>query len=807
MSQLIESFLQDMRYALRGLARRPLFAFTVIVTLAIGIGATTAVFSAVDRILFRSLPYANPDRLVSFGYSAPVEPSEFYLGADYMDLRRLDRSPFESLTSWSGIETCDLTDTNPARLSCGRVESTFLPTFGVGLLLGRNFTHEEDQPNAPKTALLSYGFWRSRFGANPGVLGSTVPIDGEQVRIIGVLPKDFELPTLAQADILMPRQLNEAQQQHPNTGAVLRVFARLKPGLTATQAREQLEPLFQSGLKYVPPAFRHEVKLSVRPLRERLMGESRTGAWTLLAAVLSVLLIACANVANLLLARMSGRQEELAVRAALGASRGRLLRQGLTESILLGLTGAAAGCAIAYGLLAMFVRLAPQGIPRIAEAALDGRVLGFTLLTSLACSLFFGIAPALYRPPAEALVVSRATPSARMTFRNVLAAGQIAVAIVLVSTAVLLLRSLWKLQAAPLGIRTDHTLTAEINLGNRYRQPAQQGEFFCRLEERLRQVPGVEKLALSDSLPPAGRTGSRPYSTLEVFGKPRYTEGTGGMVVWRSVTPEYFNALSIPMMAGRAFNEADRQPNEHPLIVSQTLAKRLFGNENPIGQRVRMEFQNDVPWFTVVGVAADVKNGGLTRNADPEYYWVRQANQGLPHSTAIIRTSLDPATMTAWVRAAVAELDPTLPVEISTLDERVSKLEQRPRFDAVLLTIFGGVALLLAAVGIYGVVAFLVVQRTREIGVRMALGARRVDVLRLIAGRGLAGILLSAAAGLLGAVLAARMLRTTVYGIEALDPASLATAAGIVVVIASIAMLLPARAATKVDPMVALRYE
>lgn len=805
-SPLIESFVQDARYALRNFVRRPLFAIAVVATLAIGIGATTAVFSVVDRILFRPLPYADPQRLVSFGYIAPIEPSEFYLGADYMDLRHLDRTPFEAVTSWSGIESCDLTDTNPARLSCGRVESTFLPTFGVGTALGRNFTREEDQPNAPKTVLLSYGLWRSRFGGDPSVLGRTIPIDGDQARIIGVLPKTFELPTLAQADVLMPRQLDESRQKHPNTGAVLRVFARLKPGVTPTQAREQLEPLFQNSLQFVPPAFRHEVKLSVRALRERLMGDSRTAAWTLFFAVVAVLLIACANVTNLLLARLSGQQTEMAVRAALGASRARLARQALTESLVLALVGAASGCVVAYVLLRVVIRMAPQGIPRVEEAAIDGRVLAFTLVMSVICAVLVGLMPALQRPSAKALTSTRATSAGRLTFRIVLTALQVAASVVLVSTAVLLLRSLWNLQAVPLGIRTDHVITAEVQLGNRYQQPAQQGAFFQQLETRLRQVPGVEDMALSDSVPPAGRTGSRPYSTLEVFGKPKYTEGTGGMVVWRSVTPDYFRALSVPIISGRPFNEADRQPTEHPLIVSQSLAKRLFGSENAVGQRVHMQFI-DVPAFTVVGVAADVKNGGIATGADPEYYMVRHFNQPFPHSTAIVRTSLDPRTMTSWMRAAVAELDPTLPVDIHTMDERVSKLQQRPRFDAVLLASFAAIALILAAVGIYAVLAFLVSQRTREIGVRMALGAQRWDILSLIAGRGMAAILVSAAAGLIAAAFAARLLRSMLFEVAPIDPVSMVAAAVAVVGIAAIAMLVPARRAAKVDPIVALRYE
>jgi predicted permease len=806
-SHLFESVAQDARYALRNLARKPLFATTVLLTLAIGIGATTAVFSAVDRILFRPLPYAQPQQLVSFGYLAPIDANEFYLGADYMDLKHFDRSPFSSVTAWSGMQSCDLTENKPARLACGRVESSFFATLGISPLLGRGFTVEEDLPSAAKTAVIGYGFWRKRFGGDPGVLGKTVLVDGEPVRIIGILSRDFEMPALAQADLLLPLQMDEARQQRPNSGAVVRSFARLKPGITPSQARQQMEPLFQNGLRYVPPAFRHEVRLSVRPLRDRLMSDSRVAAWTLFAAVVAVLLIACANIANLLLARSSARQQELAVRASLGASRTRLIRQALTESAVLGWIGAVAGCAVAYVLLTLFARMAPQGIPRIEEAGLDMRVLVFAVFTSLVCAILFGLAPALRTPWAKILAGTRATPAAPSTLRNVLVVVQIAFSIVLVSTAGLLLRSLWKLEAVPLGIRTDHVVTAQIQLGNRYQQPAQQAAFFRELEERLTRVPGVEHLAISDSVPPSGMVRSRPFSTMEVFGKPKYTEGTGGMVTWRSVTPEYFRTLGVSIVQGRGFTDADRNPTEHAIILSETLAKRLFGNEEPIGQRIHIQHYDQVPWFTTVGVAADVKNSGIATVPDPEYYWVRQANDAWPHSTAIIRTSLDPQTISTWVRSAVAELDPTLPIEITTLEEQVRKLQQRPRFDALLLAFFAGVALLLAAVGIYGVIALLVTQRTREIGVRMALGARRVHILRLIAGRGMAAILLSSAAGLVGAVFAARLLRSMLFGVDAVDPINLATAAAIVVAIAGVAMLLPAQTATKVDPMVALRYE
>ncbi len=439
----IDTLLQDLRFALRMLAKKPGFAVVAILTLAVGIGATSAVFSVVDRILFRSLPYPQDERLVSFGVMAPFDSREFMLGPDFVDWRPR-QAPFESITAVEpGSVDCDLTEQNPSRLSCGQADAAFLPTFRIQPILGRNFTREEDRPNAPRVALLSYGLWRSRFAGDPQIVGKSLSLDGKPALIMGVLPADFEMPTLARADLLLPLALDESTGRGPDARQrIIRTFARLKPGITQTQATAMLQPLYQESLNYVPPQFRKEVSLRVRSLRDRQVGDSRTASWILLGAVISVLLVACTNVANLVLARATGRQRELAVRAALGASRARLIRQTLTESLLLGILGGLAGCGVAYLLLGLFMSIAPDGIPHLQQAALDFRVLAFTLGISLVSGIFFGLAPALRQPEPDLLAGKESRATARNFLRQTLVTAQIAVSLVLLAGAGLLLRSL-----------------------------------------------------------------------------------------------------------------------------------------------------------------------------------------------------------------------------------------------------------------------------------------------------------------------------------------------------------------------------
>ena len=804
----LETLLQDARYAMRGLRKTPSFAVVTILTLAAGIGATSTVFSVIDRILFRSLPYPQEERLVSFGFVAPIERNEFMLGADYYEWRA-QQNVFESMaTMIPGVSDCDVTEENPVRLSCAAVESTFLATFGIHPALGRNFTAEEDRPHAPKVALISNGLWRTRFSADPGVVGKTLKLDGHPATIIGVLPTDFEMPTLLHTDVLVPQALDEAEQRHPKTGAVLRAFARLKPGVTAEQAALALRPMFENSLQFVPAQFSKEVHLMVRSLRDRQVHDARLASWILLGSVLIVLLLACTNVASLLLARTKSRQRELAVRTALGASRGRLVRQAFTESLLLGLLGGGLGCWAAYVLLRVFISIAPDGIPRLQQAGLDARVVLFTLAISLLSGIMFGLAPALLRPAPEALTGKQVHATPRVFVHQSLVATQIALSLILLSGAGLLLRSLWNLQNTPTGMATEHILAETVSLGDyRYPDTPQQEAFFDQLTSRLRLLPGVTQLAISDSLPPAGPMHATIYAGIEVVGHPHFAVGTGGMVAWRSVTPEYFSTLGIPVLRGRAFANKDRVPSSNSIILSDALARNLFPGEDPLGKQMR--FGEQGPWRMIVGIAANVRNNGLVEDSDPEFYipWKDDPAESLDTGHILLRTTMNPKAVSAWMREQTSAIDPTLPVKIEPLADRVGKLAVRPRFNAMLLSLFAVVGLLVAAIGIYGVVGYLVAQRTQEFGIRLALGAAPRDILRVVLSSVARWTLAGSFFGFVGAWLGTRFLQSLLFDVRPHDPALLGFALLALLATVSFAAWIPARRALRVDPMVALRYE
>ena len=809
-----ESCLQDLRYALRGLRRNPGFALTAILAATLAIGAGSAVFSAVDRILFRPLPYRDEAGLVSVGMMAPLDSNEFFLAEPYFDLRR-HPGPFAEVTSFqAGAIACDLNEQSPLRLRCLRLERNFLDTLGLPLAAGRSFTAEEDAPNGPRVAMISDALWRSRFAGDPAAVGKTLSIDGAPTRIVGVLPAGFLMPTLTHTDILLPLNLDETRER---SGRALRAFARLRPGVTVAQAESRLQPFRARMIETVPPRFRKEIKLRVRPIRDRQVGDARAASLALFGAVLAVLLIACANIANLLLARGAGREREMAVRAALGASRGRLARLALAESLLLALAGGAGGCALAVVLLRAFQAIAPDALPRLQEASVDWRVLLFSAVAAGVCGLLFGLFPALRHARTAVLGHARAAGSGRSWIGGALVTAQIAISVVLLNGAGLLLRSLDNLQHVALGFETQHALTVNFVLGRqRYAKDAGQLALFRRLEERLQGLPGVTAAAISDSLPPMGGTRGRPLSTIEVEGRPQIPEGTGGMVAWRYITPEYFAAMGIPLRRGRGFTEADRGPQVYSVVVSETLARLLFGSEDPLGRHIQRGPKGE--WFTVVGVVADARNAGLQQRAGPEYYFVRKsvpdltwANQEPPlgwrGASAVVRTALAPEQAAPAVRAVFAELDPTLPVEISTLRERVAEGSGRPRFQATLLGGFAVVGVLLAAIGLGGVMAFLVERRRQEIGVRMALGGTPAAMVRLTLGFAArwtaAGVVLGGGA----ALLAGRWLRSLLFHVDAGDPGLLAAAAGLLVLVALAAAAGPARRAAGVDPMAALRAD
>ena len=802
----LESILQDLRYALRGFSRSPAQFWIAVMTMALGVGGVTAVFSVVDRILFRNLPYSHQDRLVWFGMKAPINNSEFPLEGDFQ--RFLEHNQvFDSMGAIGRVNECDLNEQDSLRLACAQVTASLLPTLGFALQIGRNFEPREDSPNGPRAALLTHGFWQRRYGANPNVIGRTIVIDGRPAQIIGALAPTFEMPTLARIDLLLPAQLN----LRPGRMGIsfLTVFGRLKPGISLDRAQAALHPIFLECLRLVPAGFSKEVTFLVTRLRDRQVRDYRIVSLVLLACALIVLLIACANVSNLLLARAATRRREWAVRAAIGAGRGRLIRQMLTESVLLSVAGSVAGLVLAVMLLRALLAMAPDGIPRLQEATLDTRVLLLALAMSAGCGILFGCGPALRVPRAVELNTARVAGGS-LGLRHALVAIQIGLSFVLLSGAGLLLQSLWKMQQVPLGIQPEQLLTVRLQLGTqRYPAAPQQAAFFEQAAERLRRIPGVRVLALSDSVPLSGPSNTMIFSNIEIEGraKPAQNRATGGMTIFRTVTPEYFSAMGIPILRGRSFTEEDRASGEQVAILGESLARRLFPGEDPLGRRMRAGFSG--PWRTIVGIAHDAKNAGLTATDDPEYYdlWRKGPESARRAASLILRSEANQAGLAALVRSSLAELDPTLPVTLTTMRQNLSKLTERPRFESFLLSLFAAIGVVLAAVGQFGVISYLVTQRSSEIGVRMALGATGRHVVGLVMRHTLTWTLAGATLGLIAAWFGGRYLESMLFAVHARDMLNFAAVFGLLIAVSLAAAWRPSLRAVRVDPAQVLRHE
>jgi putative ABC transport system permease protein len=802
--------LQDVRYAGRGFRRNPLFTISVLVTLALGIGATTAVFSFVDRILFRPLPYANPSRIVSLGFAHSLEPEEFMMGRFYVQWQD-DQRPFSAMAGQStGIRNCDLIENNPAQLSCISFQRGLLPLLGVSPALGRNFLPDEDRPHGPPVVMISYGLWKGHYNGDPQILNRMIDINGSDDRVVGVLPRDFQFPTLQPADVVFPMALDRGAQQTVNGGFgdPMRVFARLKPGVTIAQAYAEMRPIFDLEAESFPPNARNGVRLVVRSLRDREIENVRSVAWILLGFVLAVLLIACANVAGLMMARGAGRQRELAVRAAIGASRGRLARQAITEGLVLSFAGAAGGLVLAEGLLRVFIALAPSGIPFLGRAHLDLRIAFFTVVLSCICGMFFGLASALQKPGLDRLNAKTSISRSHALLRRGLVTAQIAASIILLSGAALLLRSFEKIENQNLGMQTGGVLTANVALPwYRYNTNQKTMQFYLGLESALRRLPGTRAVAVTDSVPPGGWHGGFRFSDLSAQGRPKTPPGTGGDVVSRSVTPDYFRALDIPIIRGSGFSAQDGGGQEQAVVLSRLLAARLFPGEDPVGKQIKTFYFKP---YTVVGVADDVKNNGLTEADEPEIYFLRRNVSGdwaTSHSIVVIDSVMPPEAVESWTRSAVASIDRTVPVDIEPLNQTVSTLAERPRFETALLAFFAVTGLLLAVVGLYGLIAFMTTQRMHEIGVRMALGASRRNILRLIALDGLRMVAAGVAVGLATALLVSQALKALLFQVSAFDPLTFVVVPVLLSGVALVAILIPAREGMRVDPANTLRAE
>jgi putative ABC transport system permease protein len=811
---MVDEIGQDLRYSMRMLRKFPYFSLVVVMTLGLGIGSTAAVYSVVDRILFRALPYADGDRLVSVGLVHSLEADEFTLGSFFFDWKE-SQKPFAAIASQQASpSTCDLIGLNSVELSCVRIQADFLPMLGIHPLLGRNFQSEEDRPQGLSVALISYTLWRSRFGSDPGILNQLIDLGGRSVRVVGVLPQHFEIPTLQPADVLLPFQLDEDAQRNSFPGIPMRTFARLRPGLSISQARAEMDALFTSAERKIPPSirkdFRKDFHLSIRSLRDRETEGAQLASWVLLWAVFAVMFIACANVASLMMTRSVAREQEFALRSALGASTPRLIRQNLVEAVLLSLAGAGVGLAFAATLLRIFVALAPAGIPFIGRSHLDLRILTFSILLSLSSGITFGLLPTLAGPRALILTLRRIHSTGHAILRRVLVVTQIATSMVLLTGAVLFLRSFVHMQNQPLGIQMGGVDSVAVALPE-FRFPTGQKkmQFYLDAEAAVLRLPGISAVAWADSLPPGGWHDGRRLSDFSVVGRPRTAMGVGEIVVCRRVTPGYFGVLNIRIIQGRNFSDADRNSKQGFAMLDRSLAARFFHSSSPIGQRFQVGEGTDATLYTIVGVVENVKNGGINKPDTPEIYFLRQ-NVAEDWTTGrvpllIVRSVLPSPIVASSLQSRLARLDTSVAIKIEPLSAYVGRLTERPRFETALLGFFAFAGIALAAIGLYGVVASVTAQRTAEIGVRMAMGATRTNILWLVLLEGLRLAALGGALGLGAALALTRVLRGLLFQIGPYDPVSFVDVIVVLVLVTLAATLIPARSAMHIEPSRAVR--
>ncbi len=805
---LLDTLIQDARFTWRSWRHHPGFAVSAVMVLALGLGASTAMFSALDRILFRPAPYANPEQLMQVGMTLPK-----LFGREQISLldRNYDRwstppDPFVAVTTGGGGYPCDVTEEQPERLLCALVEANFLRTFGIRPELGRDLTAEDDVRGAPRVALISHALWTRRFGADPKVVGRTMNIDGQPVPVIGVLPADFELPR-GNADVLFAHRMFPIPAERGNAFGLMTAFGRLKPGATPEQAEAAIAPLIAEDAKGMRRTSKDDYRPRVRPLRDYQVGNATRAAWLLLGAVAGLLLIACVNVTNLILARLAAREREFAVRSALGAGKLRLARLALTESLLLAVTGGGLGLGIAYGLLKLFVNLAPSSIPKIGEASLDLRVFAVAAALAALAGLAIGMWPAISVLRSRSLQHGVRATSARPRLRFTLVTAQIALTVAMLGGSALLLHSLWNLVRIPLGFESGHVITMDVTL-NVARYPLdRRADFFADLLGRVRQTPGTIVATLSNAPIPLGllMTTTNP----PVDGHPRDPNAAGPSIRIREVTPGYFETVRIPFVRGRTVPADEFDPSQPPAFLSESAARSLFPGQDPLGHTVQVSSQD--PWYVVAGVVRDIQNTPLKQEPQPELYAMRErfnsAVTGLRAGYFAIRTTASPTDAAALMKQAVADVDPQLPVEIKTLNDQVEQLTEQPRFVAWLLSAFAGLALLLAAMGLYGVASYLVTQRTRDIGVRMALGAAPRDIAGQLVGEAGRWILAGALCGGALAWVAVRALQSELYEVTAGDPWSWGAALGALGAALVVAIVRPAARAARVDPMVALREE
>jgi putative ABC transport system permease protein len=806
----IEDFFTDVRYGLRMLRKNPGFTAAAVIALALGIGANTAIFSVVNGVLLRPLPYRDPSQLVVVTLFNQKTQETFPLcDADFLDWRAQNKA-FSNIAAFSGNGFNITGSGRPEQVHGEVVTAEFFSTLGVTPVLGRIFLPSEDRPGSPPVAILSYNMWQSHYGSDQGAIGQTIVLNGLSATIIGVMPPRF-LPS-PEAQLWANLVLKPPTIRGPY---YLTGEARLKAGVTIEQARSDLASIARR-IEGQNPLTNSNMGFRVTPLEEAIVGDVRPALLVLLGAVAFVLLIASANVANLLLARASVREKEVAIRSALGAGRARLMGQLLTESLVLAAIAGLFGLVLARLGVKLLLQFGPSNLPRLEEIAIDGQVLAFTCLISLASGIVFGLVPAVQSGRGnlnESLKEGgryAGEGQGRSRARSVLVVAEVALSFVLLVGGGLMLKSFRRLQAVSPGVNPNNALTMQISLPQRqYRDDSQVIAFYERLLEKVQTLPGVESAGVGMSLPP---NLLEVTDNFTVEGQAAASESMLGLADLVFSSPDYFRALGVPLLQGRYFAAADRADAAKVAIVNLTLARHYWPNENPIGKRLRTggPGRPNNPWMVVVGVVGDIKYSGL--DSAPEMVLYEPYQQAAWSSMyLVLRTSStlnNPGTLASAAEEAVWSLDKDLPVaHIRTMEQLLSESVEQPRFRTLLIEIFALVALSLSMVGIYGVLAYSVTQRKHEIGIRMAMGAKRGDVLWLVVGQGMLLTLIGIAIGVIGALALTRFLSTLLYGIHPTDPATFLLVPLLLAGAALLACYIPARRAMRVDPIVALRHE
>ncbi len=813
----MDTFFQDLRFGARTLARNAGFAAVAVLTLGLGVGANAAIFSVVNAVLLRPLPWSDPDRTVMIWSRWNAFDKTWVADGEVNDYRRR-ASTLTDVAAWGDGQVNLTGDGEPERVAAGSVTVNLFSTLGVSPIRGRVFTAAEDVEGGPRVVLIGYGLWQRRWAGDPAIVGRSIQINGEAYQVIGVMPPEFVLPTDFQnptaTALWMPAQWDNASTNHGSHGFY--AAARLKAGASVAQAQDEMHRIAQAMTQEGLYPRQMQFDVVVVPLREEVVGGVRRAIWLLFGAVGFLLLIACANVANLLLARAEARQREIAVRSALGAGRLRVARQLFTESLLLASISAAAGLLMAWVGVRLLAWWNPASIPRVAGATLDGRVLLFTTLIALGTTLVFGLAPLvrlLRTDLTDAMKEGSANSTvsgARQRFRNALVVVELALAVVLLVGAGLMLRTLWSLQHIDLGFNPSGVLTMRISLPEAsYREPDQVVDFYSRLLARVRELPGVTAAGAARSLPLGSTIGDFGL-VIDGYAPSPGTQAKGD---WQIVTPSYLEAMGEQVLRGRTISETDRPDTQLVALVNEEMVRRYWAGRDPIGGRLRIGMRGDRPWVTIIGVVKDVRHNGVAGVVKEKFYvphaqWHKSVGNPIRAMTLVVKTAAAPSTLTASVRGAIRQLDPNLPVaDVRPMTEVVGAALSTPRFTSALLSMFAILALTLSAVGIYGVLSYVVSRRTREIGIRVAIGADRGRVLRMVLASGLGLAIIGVVTGLVAALALTRLLSGLLHGVTPEDPATFVAVAGALVAVALAASLAPAWRATRVDPVVALKSE